>query len=77
MTAGLRPDEGCAAVLRAMRDADPHVSNTAIGLLARPCPDLETQRQALAEKAAELADAESDWRGPARALHRAGGDRAG
>ncbi len=64
-----RPDEGCAAVLRAMRDADPHVSNTAIGLLAQPCPDLETQRQALAEKAAELADAESDWRGPARALH--------
>ena len=65
----LRADEGCATVLRAMRDADPHVSNTAIGLLARPCPDLETQRQALAEKAAELADAESDWRGPARALH--------
>ena len=65
----MRPDEGCAAILRAMRDADPHVSNTAIGLLARPCPDLETQRQALADRAAELTDDESDWRGPARALH--------
>ena len=64
----VRPEAGCAAILRAMDDEDPHVANTAIALLGRPCPDLETQRQALANRAAELTDEESDWRGPARAL---------
>ena len=65
----VRPEEGCAAILRAMGDGDPHVTATAIGLAARPCPDLESQRQALAAKAAELDDPDADWRGPARALH--------
>ena len=65
----VRPEEGCAAILRAMGDGDPHVAATAIGLAARPCPDPESQRQALAAKAAELDDPEADWRGPARALH--------
>ena len=64
-----RPNEGCAAILRAMGDGDPHVAATAIGLAARPCPDPESQRQALAAKAAELDDPEADWRGPVRALH--------
>ena len=65
----VRPEEGCATILRAMGDGDPHVTATAIGLAARPCPDLESQRQALAAKAAELDDPDADWRGPARALH--------
>ena len=65
----MRPGGGCEAILRAMDDDDPHVSNVAIGLLARPCPDPEAQRQALANRAAVLADGDSDWRGPARALH--------
>ena len=64
-----RPEEGCDAILRAMGDGDPHVEATAIGLAARPCPDPETQRQALAAKAGEMDDADADWRGPARALH--------
>ncbi len=64
-----RPEEGCAAILRGVDDGDPHVEATAIGLAARPCPDPETQRQALATKAAELDDPDADWRGPARALH--------
>ena len=64
-----RPEEGCAAILRGVDDGDPHVEATAIGLAARPCPDPETQRQALAAKAAEMDDADADWRGPARALH--------
>ncbi len=65
----MRPGGGCEAILRAMDDDDPHVSNVAIGLLARPCPDPDAQRQALANRAAALADGDSDWRGPARALH--------
>ena len=64
-----RPEEGCAAILRGVDDGDPHVEATAIGLAARPCPDPETQRQALAAKAAEMDDPDADWRGPARALH--------
>ena len=64
-----RPEEGCAAILRGVDDGDPHVEAIAIGLAARPCPDTETQRQALAAKAAEMDDADADWRGPARALH--------
>ena len=65
----LRPGGGCAAIFRAMGDSDAHVSITAIGLAARPCPDQETQRQALADKVAEMDDADADWRGPVRALH--------
>ena len=65
----VRPEEGCAAILQAMGDGDPHVTATAIGLAARPCPDLESQRQALAAKVAALDDPDADWRGPARALH--------
>ena len=65
----VRPEEGCAAILRAMGDGDPHVAATAIGLAARPCPDPESQRQALAAKVAELDDPDADWRGPVRALH--------
>ena len=65
----VRPEEGCAALLQAMGDGDPHVAATAIGLAARPCPDLESQRQALAAKVAALDDPDADWRGPARSLH--------
>ena len=65
----LRPGRGCAAIIAAMSDPDPDVANTAIGLAARPCPDLNAQREALRAKMAELYDAEADWRAPSRALH--------
>ncbi|MCY4398428.1 MAG: penicillin acylase family protein [Gemmatimonadetes bacterium] len=64
-----RPEEGCATILRAMDDGDPHVEATAIGLAASPCPDAEPQRRALAAKVAGIDDPDADWRGPVRALH--------
>ena len=65
----LRPGRGCAPIIAAMSDADPDVVNAAIGLAARPCPDLDAQREALRAKIAEMEDAEADWRAPSRALH--------
>lgn len=65
----LRPDGGCGPILAATTDPDPHVASTAIGLAARPCPDLDAQRQTLRARIAELEDVEADWRGPSRALH--------
>ena len=68
----LRPGRGCAAIIAAMSDPDPDVANTAIGLAARPCPDLDAQRRALRAKMAEMEDEEADWRAPSRALHALG-----
>ena len=65
----LRPDEGCAAILDAVTDPDPHVAATALGLLADPCPGTEGQRPTLAGRVAALDEAGGGWRGPARALH--------
>ena len=65
----LRPGRGCAAIIGAIADPDPHVAATAIGLAARPCPDLDAQRQALRARIAELDDPEADWRAAARAVH--------
>ncbi|MYB04817.1 MAG: hypothetical protein F4Y24_00555 [Gemmatimonadetes bacterium] len=65
----LRPGMGCAAIIAAMSDPDPDVVAAAIGLAARPCPDVDAQRQALRAKIAEMGDAGADWRGPSRALH--------
>ena len=65
----LRPGQGCAAIIGAMTDPDPDVVNTAIGLAALPCPDLDAQRQALGAKIVEMEDPEADWRAPSRALH--------
>ena len=65
----LRPGMGCAAIIAAMSDPDPDVVAAAIGLAARPCPDLDAQRQGLRAKIAEVEDAGADWRGPSRALH--------
>ena len=65
----LRPGQGCAPIIDAMSDADPDVVNAAIGLAARPCPDLDAQREALGAKIADLEDPEADWRAPSRALH--------
>lgn len=64
----LRPSRGCSAIIAAMTDPDPHVAATAIGLAARPCPDLDAQRQALSARIATLNDPDTDWRGPSRAL---------
>ncbi len=65
----LRPGRGCGAIIAAVADTDPHVAATAIGLAARPCPDLDAQRRALSARIAELDDPEAEWRGPSRALH--------
>ena len=79
----LRPDEGCDAIIAAVADPDPRVAETAIGLLARPCGEVEAQvaelRRSVAEFDGEAAGAEAagadgvagsaDWRLAARALH--------
>ena len=79
----LRPDEGCNAIIAAVADRDPRVAETAIGLLARPCGEVEAQvaelRRRVAEFDGEAAGAEAagadgvagsaDWRLAARALH--------
>lgn len=65
----LRPGQGCAPIIAAMNDVDPDVINAAIGLAARPCPDLDAQREVLGAKIAELEDAGAGWRAPSRALH--------
>ena len=65
----LRPEAGCDAIVAAMDDPNPHVAATAIGLAARPCPDLVAQVAALDVQIAEMGDPDADWRAPARALH--------
>ncbi len=65
----LRPEAGCDAIVAAMDDPNPHVAATAIGLAARPCPDLVAQVAALDARIAEMGDPDADWRAPARALH--------
>ncbi len=80
----LRSARGCGAIIAAVADPDPDVAAVAIGLLGRPCSDMEAQVAALrgrvaaeggggagAEEGAESdADAAApDWRAPARALH--------
>ena len=75
----LRSAQGCDAIIEAVADPDPDVAAVAIGLLGRPCSDMEAQVAALRGRVARLgggvgaegdeAAAATDWRGPARALH--------
>ena len=75
----LRSAQGCGAIIEAVADPDPDVAAVAIGLLGRPCSDMEAQVAALRGMVAGLggvvgaegdeAGTASDWRGPARALH--------
>lgn len=59
----LRPDEGCDAIIAAVADPDPRVAETAVGLLARPCGEVEAQvaelRSRVADFGGEAADAEA------------------
>lgn len=64
----LRPQGGCGPLLDALADPNPHVSATAAGSAARPCPSVEAQRAALRERLAGLDGPDADWRGPAQAL---------
>ena len=64
----LRPQDGCGPIFNALADPNPHVSATAAGLAARPCPNVEGQRAALRERLAGLDRSRADWRGPAQAL---------
>ena len=66
---GLRSSEGCAPILRAFPDPDPHVSAVAIGLAAKPCPDADGHRDALLAIVQDVDRPGAGWRGPARALH--------
>ena len=66
---GLRASERCAPILRAFADPDPHVSAVAIGLVAKPCPDAGTQRDALLAIVQDVDRPGAGWRGPARALY--------
>ena len=62
----LRPAQGCGAIVEAVADPDPGVATVAIGLLARPCSDIEAQLAALR---GVVAGPGADWRGRSRALH--------
>ena len=64
-----RATEGCGAILAALDDPDPDVVATALDLLATPCPDVETQRRALAARVAAGDGDDGDWRAPSRALY--------
>lgn len=64
----LRPQGGCGPILDALADPNPHVSATAAGFAARPCPNVEAQQAALLERLAGLDGPDVDWRGPAQAL---------
>ena len=56
-----RAIDGCAAIIQGAADPDPRVAGTAIGLLARPCADVEAQTAALrAIVAGGSAEAEAD-----------------
>lgn len=66
---GLRGSEGCAPLLRAFADPDPHVAARAITLAAQPCPDTAAQREALLAVVREADRPDGEWRRPARALH--------
>ena len=65
----LRRTEGCAPLLRAFADPNPHVAAWAITLAAQPCPDTGTQREALLAVVREVDRPDGEWRRPARALH--------
>lgn len=64
----VRLREGCGPVLEALADMNPHVSTTAAGLAARPCPDGEAQLAALRGRLAELDRSGGNWRGSARVV---------
>lgn len=64
----VRLREGCGPVLAALADPNPHVSTTAAGLAARPCPDGEAQLAALRGRLAELDRSGGDWRGSSRVV---------
>ena len=50
----LRPSAGCDAIIAGAADPDPRVAAISIGLLGRPCSDLEAQVAALRGRVAEL-----------------------
>ncbi len=50
----LRSTRGCDAIIAAVADPDPDVAAVAIGLLGRPCSDVEAQVAALRGRVAEL-----------------------
>ena len=50
----LRSAQGCDAIIEAVADPDPDVAAVAIGLLGRPCSDLEAQVAALRGRVAGL-----------------------
>ncbi len=66
---GLRGSEGCASLLRAFADPDPHVAARAITLAAQPCPNTAAQQEALLAVVQEADRPDGEWRRPARALH--------
>ena len=80
----LRSARGCGTIIEAVSDPDPDVAAVAIGLLGRPCSDVDAQVAELRARVAELGEAGSvavgeggaagdgaatGWRAPARALH--------
>ena len=79
----IRPGgEGCTGTLAGVRDSDPQVAATALGLATQPCPEREAelQGQVLATRVRQLEEQGEDWRTPARALFAIAGiapDRAG
>ena len=50
----LRSAQGCGAIIQAVADPDPDVAAVAIGLLGRPCSDMEAQVAALRGRVAGL-----------------------
>ena len=64
-----RATEGCGPILATLDDPDPDVVATALDLLATPCPDVETQRGALASRVAAGAGDDGEWRAPSRGLY--------
>ncbi len=49
----LRPSAGCDAIIAGVADPDPRVASISIGLLGRPCSDIEAQVAALRGRVAE------------------------
>ena len=62
----LRSTRGCGAIIEAVADPDPDVAAIAIGLLGRPCSDMDAQLAVLRERVAGVG---AGWRAPSRALH--------
>ncbi|NNM34281.1 MAG: hypothetical protein HKO53_14490 [Gemmatimonadetes bacterium] len=61
----VRPGAGCDAAFELVGDPNPNVALTAVDLLQRPCSDVQTQRDLLAEL---INDSSSTWHRPAHAL---------